>query len=311
MKKTVSVILLLALSLLAMTSCSLLESKTVTFVLGADYENDVVDVPPFATVTPPAVPEREGYTFDGWYSDYKCTEKADLNRIITEDTVFYAGWIPEGGTEVGNDGVDLTPDTPADIANLVAVKRLSSCVNIVISSVPTTYCGGVVIGETESAYYVLGGLSKTSYLGNYTVIDARGNEYEAKIVVRNPNTKLAFLRMPKGDGELTPVPLSDIADATDMTVVMVCPDDKNINVSYIERITGYTNNDGSEIERGIYTGADNEYAFGAPIFDKYGAIIGIHMSENADGDGSLFFTASEIVKYIEQTGNTHILGGAE
>lgn len=311
MKKTVSVILLIAFCLILMSSCSLFESKTVTFVIGADYENEQITVSPFATVIPPETPEREGYVFDGWYQDHKCTERADFNRIITEDTVFYAGWIAEGGTEVGNDGVDLTPSTPEDIANLVAVKSLNSCVMIQSGLYPRSYCGGVVIGESKDYYYVIGGLKSTDYLGRYKTVDARGNEYETSVATYDSYTKLAVFRIPREGDELKPVALSNLTDATNTDVVVIRPEGTNINVSFIERVTGYTYDENGVREYGVYTGTDNEYSACAPIFDKNGDLVGVHLSAYVDGEGSVFITAEDVYAFIVDRGLGEILGGAE
>ena len=42
-------------------------------------------------------PERDGYTFTGWYEDADCTVAFDFDKIITEDTVIYAGWERDKG----------------------------------------------------------------------------------------------------------------------------------------------------------------------------------------------------------------------
>ncbi len=38
----------------------------------------------------PTAPEKVGYEFDGWYTDGACTEKADFDKPLTEDTTFYS-----------------------------------------------------------------------------------------------------------------------------------------------------------------------------------------------------------------------------
>lgn len=44
------------------------------------------------------VPTKEGYTFDGWYSDEELTEKADVNyvyyRYVDKDVYLYAKMVP-------------------------------------------------------------------------------------------------------------------------------------------------------------------------------------------------------------------------
>ena len=39
------------------------------------------------------VPQKEGYTFVGWFATPKLTREFDFNRVITEDTGLYAGFV--------------------------------------------------------------------------------------------------------------------------------------------------------------------------------------------------------------------------
>ncbi|MBR5637748.1 MAG: InlB B-repeat-containing protein [Pseudobutyrivibrio sp.] len=39
------------------------------------------------------IPEKEGYTFVGWFATPKLTREFDFNRAITEDTGLYAGFV--------------------------------------------------------------------------------------------------------------------------------------------------------------------------------------------------------------------------
>ena len=44
-------------------------------------------------VEPPAPPTREGYVFDGWYTDMAATMPWDLEQdVVTEPMTLYAGW---------------------------------------------------------------------------------------------------------------------------------------------------------------------------------------------------------------------------
>lgn len=45
-----------------------------------------------STVTKPADPTREGYTFAGWYTDEACTEAYDFSAAVTADMTLYAKW---------------------------------------------------------------------------------------------------------------------------------------------------------------------------------------------------------------------------
>ncbi|MBQ9313716.1 MAG: InlB B-repeat-containing protein [Clostridia bacterium] len=43
-------------------------------------------------VTKPATPTKDGYTFDGWYTDEKLTKVFDFNTAINSDITLYAKW---------------------------------------------------------------------------------------------------------------------------------------------------------------------------------------------------------------------------
>ncbi|WP_427747739.1 InlB B-repeat-containing protein [Collinsella sp. SGI.184] len=57
-----------------------------------------------STVTKPADPTREGYTFAGWYTDEACTEAYDFSVAVTADMTLYAKWTKNAVTPGGNGG---------------------------------------------------------------------------------------------------------------------------------------------------------------------------------------------------------------
>ncbi len=46
----------------------------------------------------PADPVREGYDFDGWYTDEACTQPYDWTKKVTEAVTLYAGWTLQSHT---------------------------------------------------------------------------------------------------------------------------------------------------------------------------------------------------------------------
>lgn len=81
------------------------------------------------------IPEVEGYTFDGWYTDHTCTTEFNFSTPITSDTKVYAKWeknapvLPDtyalnvSGAFVYVDGVDVT--APAGDTTLPLEKDAS------------------------------------------------------------------------------------------------------------------------------------------------------------------------------------------
>ncbi len=62
-----------------------------------------------STVTKPADPTREGYTFAGWYTDAACTKAYDFSAAVTADMTLYAKWTenavnPGGNGDSGSNG---------------------------------------------------------------------------------------------------------------------------------------------------------------------------------------------------------------
>lgn len=56
------------------------------------------------------VPVKDGYVFDGWYTDENCTTKYDFNSSLNGDVTLYAKWTQEtlvGGETVNNSNVTV------------------------------------------------------------------------------------------------------------------------------------------------------------------------------------------------------------
>ena len=98
----------------------------VTFVYNDGVTDEkIVDVTDGDPVPKPGDPLRTGFTFTGWYSDYRLTvgSEWDFDTPVTGDMFLYAGWDFEGSdtyyavTFVNNDGTEdshtvLVPKSP-------------------------------------------------------------------------------------------------------------------------------------------------------------------------------------------------------
>ena len=57
-----------------------------------------------STVTRPANPTREGYSFAGWYTDEACTEAYDFGAPVVADMTLYAKWVKKAADNNGGNG---------------------------------------------------------------------------------------------------------------------------------------------------------------------------------------------------------------
>lgn len=64
----------------------------VSFSTGEGSKVDFQTTAANGSVTKPADPTREGYTFAGWYTDAACTKTYDFATAVTSDLTLYAKW---------------------------------------------------------------------------------------------------------------------------------------------------------------------------------------------------------------------------
>ena len=95
--KKIGLAFLMAALMLALTLCAAsAEGKgTATFYLNADNAEEVYETSEFTLgewIDEPTAPEREGYVFDGWFTDADAQNKFSFNSRCEADTSLYAGW---------------------------------------------------------------------------------------------------------------------------------------------------------------------------------------------------------------------------
>lgn len=100
----------LAIGLFAACGSETPKSK-LTFMDGTTTI-EVIEDEVGAAVTAPDAPEKEGYTFDGWYSDAAHTEKATVPATMPEEEMtFYAGYTQYPLLSLDPDGGELETRT--------------------------------------------------------------------------------------------------------------------------------------------------------------------------------------------------------
>lgn len=69
---------------------------TVSFETGTDaIAIEPQTIKGGTTADSPVVPERAGFTFDGWFTDEGLTEEYDFRTIVTKDITLYAKWVQD------------------------------------------------------------------------------------------------------------------------------------------------------------------------------------------------------------------------
>lgn len=77
---------------------SIYETETPVHKVDFDLQYNATEIVPSQEVSAKSVinipenPEREGYTFEGWYKDEDLTEPFDFKTLIVSDTILYAKW---------------------------------------------------------------------------------------------------------------------------------------------------------------------------------------------------------------------------
>lgn len=83
---------------------SVVSQFTIKFETNGGSKIDSVKIEKNGFLTEPVAPTKEGFTFDGWYTDKELTKKYDFSEEVTKSFTLYAKWI-EG--EFKNPFVDV------------------------------------------------------------------------------------------------------------------------------------------------------------------------------------------------------------
>ena len=97
-------------------------SYTVTFESNGGSKIDAQEIEDGAKATKPTDPTKEGYTFDGWYSDKDLKTAFDFATAIEKDTTLYAKWT-EKSTEAPTDDGEVSKESPATNAMPTVVSN--------------------------------------------------------------------------------------------------------------------------------------------------------------------------------------------
>ncbi len=100
------------------------ETYTVDFVTNGAGKIESQSVKEGNTAKEPEMPERKGYTFEGWYSDKELSEEFDFNSKITKNITLFAKWSAAEKVEE-NQPEDLPSSDPSKtgVSKLLETKN--------------------------------------------------------------------------------------------------------------------------------------------------------------------------------------------
>jgi uncharacterized repeat protein (TIGR02543 family) len=125
----------------AATATASLTSHTVTFAVASE------EVPVGAKVTQAIVPAREGYTFEGWYTDIACTAAWNFDSdVVTSDLTLYAKWT-NGSSAIKAAVVEPFTVYPNPAKNEIYIQSKTPVENVEILDIS----GRIVVSTNSTA----------------------------------------------------------------------------------------------------------------------------------------------------------------
>ena len=230
-------ILLLALAVFCLTACE--TQCTVTYVFNNGEENTSLTVSAFSKAPAVEEPTKEGFVFDGWYLDEKCTVEYNASSFLTESITLYAGWSVDVESVVNSVSQELMS------ANLKVKSKFyntSGYGNVLDSS---SQGSGVIIKKMGNLYYLLTNCHVTAppkgiALTYYFVYDMLGNEYKAELVYTDPSYDLSLMCFQgKSDTKLAVAKLGSGIPTENELVVALGQPEGQINTLTVGHVIDY------------------------------------------------------------------------
>ncbi len=280
-----------------------------TFTVTIDYM-DGVNTPAvlkagYGSILPPLdVPQRDGYSFLGWYVDKEGKQPYDFSLPITKDVTVNAVWV--------ND--------MADLANKAATKLLLSTVKINVEQIKygktgssgVSSLGSGVIYKSEAGYYYV--LTNDHVVAEkegydkifYYVYDAYGNKYAASLIKTDPAYDLAVLKFAIGDEQLSVAEFADAnAEVGDVLIAIGNPTGIINSVTYgkcIRYATVSVTGGSIEFPVGWHDAPTNRGSSGGAVFNNEMKVVGINFGGNTYEDGSFtvgtFIPLDKVLEFL-------------
>ena len=194
---------------------------TVTFKSDENTVINTVTVKEGNSVGEPENPVKDGYQFDGWYTDVNCTDKYDFNTVVSADLTLYAKWLAKytvsfdtaGGSTVESQTVvtgnkatnpavnptkkgynfvgwytDNTYTTEFDFENTIIIDNTTIYAKFEDASIIRlngyTFNKISTLEELTTGYYVIGGYNEKANT-NYYMGEISGGIFSADATYKN------------------------------------------------------------------------------------------------------------------------------
>lgn len=281
---------------------------TVTFDPCNGDEKSVYTVVFGGTMHAPAAPEKEGYTFAGWYNDVNYSSPYDFSMPIRESKILYARW-SLGSTDFGN-----YIATEAMLSTLrIETYRYNLGMIGQVNGSYTSNGSGVIFRYADGKYYCLTNdhvvkLDSDYEYTSYSVFDCYGNKYEAQLIATDPAYDLAVLCFEKSK-ELSVATLAS-ANAGAGTLIASVGNPNGMINSVTYGIVGkydiidLENSDSGEVSFAVgwHNAPVDHGSSGGAVFGENMTVVGINFAAGSNSDGEFlygfFIPAEKVLEFI-------------
>lgn len=264
----------------------------------------------------PEIPQKDGYDFDGWFTDPECTQRFDFeNTKVSDDIVLYAAY--------ALDYIRMGQMVQAKAANTSVKIITKSYTSLVMGMIEITSHEkegeGVIIKDGSGYYYVLTTddlVEKRKGYENvsYTVLDSYGHAYKASLKHSSVGYNLAVLYFEKGERMLEVAPMANVPPKIGENIAIASFTERGVAPSFGEVLTyerilhsDIGSNAGDiRFDMMVHNAQTDVKISGRPVFSMELGLVGIQcgtLSEEAvEYENSHVIPLEAIRKYLDTYG---------
>lgn len=295
-KKIFAVLLLISLTVSALTSCLDLQPKTVTFVLANGEEDITASTDVLSLVRPPEAPTKENYIFRGWYKDKECTKPFDFDSAVKSDITLYAGY--------SLDTEKILNAVSSDVmkANVKLSVVHYSRGSVAYYPMANSTGSGIIYKKSGNYYFLLTNnhVVKTADTAVektvVTVIDCYGNATEGEVMYSSAEYDLAVVRF-LSEKQLDEIEISQrMPDENEPIIAIGSPKGQynSVTVGNVKDFATVTLEDSKELSAVTFpviwhTAKCDNGSSGGALLDVSLKIIGVNFATAEDSNGGFKF----------------------